>query len=204
MERSRAQTRRGPGRPRSKAADEAIAAATVALLGEGGFAALTMEAVASRAGISKHTLYRRAASPVALVIGFVEGLPADTAPVPDSGDFERDVRDLARNAADLIGASPFSRVLPAVVGAMAHEPALAAAAADYFVRRRAALRPVFERAVGRGELPPDSDPDVLIDLLIAPLYFRRLITREPIDDAFIDAVVSSVLLHSHPAARKDT
>jgi len=203
MARSRAQKGLGPGRPRSKAADEAIAAATVALLSEGGFGALTMEAVASRAGVSKHTLYRRAGSPAALVISLVEGLPAETAPVPDSGDFEHDVRTVARNAAELIGASSFSRVMPALVGAMEHEPALAAAATDYFVRRRAQLRPVFERAVARGELPADSDPDLLIDLLIAPFYFRRLITHDPIDDAFIEAVVASLLLHDHHATSKE-
>ena len=121
--------------------------------------------------------------------------------MPDTGTLEQDVRVVARNAAELIGASPFSRIVPAIVGAMPHEPALAAAAADYFVRRRAELRPVFERAVKRGELPPDSDADLLIDLLISPFYLRRLITHDPIDDAFVEAVVSSVLLHTQ--GRKD-
>lgn len=198
MTRERAQTpqRRGPGRPRSAAADEAIGAATAALLQEGGFAALTMEAVASRAGVSKHTLYRRAGSPAELIIAFVEGLPAETAPVPDTGDLEQDVRAVTRNAAELIGASPYSRVLPALVGAIDHDPALAEAAAGYFVRRRADLRPVFERGIARGELPAGADPDLLIDLVIAPLYLRRLITRDPIDDAFVEAVVHSVMLHA--------
>jgi hypothetical protein len=110
---------------------------------------------------------------------------------------------VARNAAELIGASPFSRVVPALVGAMQYEPALAEAAADYFVRRRAELRPVFQRAVARGELPADTDADLLIDLLLAPFYLRRLITHDPIDDAFVEAVVASVLLHTHANTRKE-
>jgi AcrR family transcriptional regulator len=155
-----------------------------------------MEAVANRAGVSKHTLYRRAASPADLVIALVEGLPEETAPVPDTGSLRGDVQVLARNVAALVAESPYGRVVASLVGAIDHEPALAAAAAGYFVRRRAELRPVFERAVARGELPAGSDPDLLIDLLIAPFYLRRLVTRDPIDDAFVEAVVSSILLHA--------
>jgi hypothetical protein len=83
---------------------------------------------------------------------------------------------------------------------MDHEPALAEAARDDVVRRRAQLRPVFERAAARGELPADSDPD----LLIAPFYPRRLVTHEPIDDAFTEAIVASLLLHTRSETREDT
>lgn len=187
----------GPGRPRSKRADAAILDATLDLLAEGGYAALTMEGIADRAGVGKATLYRRWRSPeeavVAAVSSFVEEIR-----IPDSGSVDEDLRLLMRQAVDVYRGRP-GRVLPGVLAAMAASEEVGRSVRTHFLEgRRAALATVLRRGMERGELPPDADVELILDFLGGPLFYRILVTGGPLDAGLVHGVVDVVL---HGVAR---
>lgn len=190
-------TTTGPGRPRSAHADASILDATLDLLAEGGYAALTMEGIADRAGVGKATLYRRWKSPeeavVAAVSSFVEEIG-----IPDSGSVDEDLRLLMGQAVEVYRGRP-GRVLPGLLAAMAASEEVGRSVRTHFLEgRRAALATVLRRGMERGELPPDADIELILDFLGGPLFYRILVTGGPLDADLVDGVVDVVL---HGAAR---
>src|SRR5438067_2481666 len=111
------------GRPRSPEADRAIAEATVAIISEEGYDALTMAGVAERAGVSTATLYRRWASKEELVVGTVGHLAPDR-PDIDTGSLAGDLTELLAQLADRLNGQG-GRVLRGLIGEMAWNPELA-------------------------------------------------------------------------------
>jgi AcrR family transcriptional regulator len=151
------------GRPRSPRVDQAILTAALRLLGEVGYAQLTMEDVAARAGVGKASLYLRWSSKDALVEHAIRQHGPIVADVPDTGSLAEDMRQFLH--ALIRRRDPASTALPAVAGEAIRNPELR----DVFRRAitaavPAAARTIVERAISRGELPPSSD----IELPAAP------------------------------------
>jgi AcrR family transcriptional regulator len=167
--------RRTPGRPRSEASHQAIIQATLDLLVEGGYGSLTMEAVRTRAGVGKATIYRRWHSKEELVRDAIVFLH-DEFDTPDTGSLRGDYDALAtlvRASASRGGAS----LMPRLLGEAVNDPELFAIFRAHLVEpRRAALRAVLERAVARGEIRKGIDLELLIDLFAGPAVYRLLIT----------------------------
>jgi AcrR family transcriptional regulator len=167
--------RRMPGRPRSEASHQAIIRATLDLLVEGGFGSLTMEAVRTRAGVGKATIYRRWSSKEELVRDAIVFLH-DEIEAPDTGSLRGDYDALAtrvRAAASRGGAA----LMPRLLGEAVNDPELFAIFRAHLVDpRRAALRSVLERGIARGEIRAGIDLDLLIDLFAGPAVYRLLIT----------------------------
>lgn len=191
----------GPGRPRSARADAAILDATLDLLAEGGYAALTMEGIADRAGVGKATLYRRWKSPeeamVAAVTAFVEEIR-----IPDSGSVDEDLRLLMRQAVEVYRGRP-GRVLPGLLAAMAASEEVGGSMRRHFLEdRRAALATVLHRGIERGEIPPDVDVELVLDFLGGPLFYRILVTGGALDDDLAGGVVD-VVLHGVAGTESD-
>lgn len=181
------------GRPRSAEADAAIQAAALELLSERGFSGLTMEALAERAGVSKPTLYRRFHAPAEVAMSVVAALDADAVPLPDTGSLRDDLLAVAIGMVRLLEHSPFGEIVPALVGAGQVHPELREAATRYVARRRALVEELIVRGVDRGELPAGTDAPFVLDLLLAPFYFRHLITHDPVDDGFAARVCDATL-----------
>lgn len=164
------------GRPRDAGRDQALLDATVAVLGESGYGALTTAAVADRAGVSTATLYRRWSSKESLVIAATSAYTQDLTARPDTGTLEGELRLLLLDkAASLTGESGL--LMRALMGEAAHNDALAEALTTAFmlpVRRR--VEEVVQRAVDRGEIPPVEDTDLLGDLVIGPMVSRFFLT----------------------------
>lgn len=181
------------GRPPSARSRRAALDTTVALLAEVGYGRLTTAAVARRAGVSTATLYRHWPSKDALVADAVAGLVAEIR-LPDHGDVRSDLLSLMRDAVRLYTASVAAPALRGVVTEMAHNGALRDTIRGRFLAgRRAALRAVLERGVQRGELVPDIDYELALDLFGGPLFYRFLVTGGPIDDALAAGVVEVVM-----------
>lgn len=166
--------RKAPGRPRRASADGTIVEAALALVAERGFRAATMDAIVARAGVGKTTVYRRWASKEELVADAIARLTAELAPQAGEDRYAlllEQLRDLQRVFADpLLG-----RILPAVLGELQTNPQFAAAWADRVVRpRRQAILALLEQAAQHGELRPDSDPELIADLLVGPAFVREL------------------------------
>ena len=186
--------RRAPGRPRSTDADEAIVHATLELLAEGGLPAVTMEAVAARAGVAKTTVYRRHDSPMSLVAAAAGELALDAVPAPDLGSLRRDLEAIVGDVARVFKDDATRRVIASLISAAARDEALHEALVGRLVRPfRASMAGVLERAERDGELRRGLDRDVLYDLLIAPVFHRALVTGAALDAEWRRAHVEMVL-----------
>ncbi len=190
---------RAVGRPREARADQAIRAATLELMAEQGVHALRMGDVASRAGVGKATIYRRYRSKAELVTDAVGGLVSEIA-VPDTGSTRGDLLALMNEAVELYSNSLAAGLMPTVVDEMSRNTEFAEIARDRFLTgRRAALREVFERGVGRGDLRGDLDVELALDVLGGPLFYRLMITGGPIDARLASNVVELILRGFAPA-----
>jgi AcrR family transcriptional regulator len=152
----------------------------------------SVEAVASRAGVHKTTVYRRWPTRGALLLDALLDRSSVEVPMPDTGSVEGDLRTLMH----AIVANLQSQLASGVVRALVDEPddeELRAAALAFWRERFSLVAGVITRGVERGELTRDSDPDLLIELLIGPLYLRLLVTLEPLTEAYADRVVEMVL-----------
>jgi AcrR family transcriptional regulator len=164
------------------------------LLVEKGFAGLTMEGIAARAGVAKQTVYRWWPSKTdVLVDAFLQDL-AEELPPQDHGDLTLDLRAHLRQLAHFLGQSDPGAVFRALIAQTQHDPAFAAEfRARYLDEQRRRDRLPLERAVRRGQLPADLDLTAETDQLVGPLYYRVLVTGEPIDEDFLDRLVDGFL-----------
>lgn len=184
---------RAPGRPRSADADRAILRATVDLLAEEGYGGVTMEGVASRAGVGKATVYRRWPSKSALVVDAVTACRESGCPPPDSGSVREDLLVFVQAFRDHLRTSDAGRVMPALVAELAHNPELAATFRDGFVQpRRARVLEAVRRGIERGEVRPDIDAELIADGVVAILQYRFLVTGMEIDDDLPERVVDTL------------
>lgn len=169
-------TARPRGRPRSAAADDAILGATAALLAEGGFGALTMEAVALRAGVSKATLYRRWKSKEDLVMHLVSQMPY-AGPAPDTGTTLGDLEELTQIQIDRIADTPLPRMMPRLLAETFDAPDLHAAIVERGVNvLRDTLATIVGRGMDRGELRADLDVELVVDALHGAIVYRILLS----------------------------
>jgi AcrR family transcriptional regulator len=167
--------------------------ATLEVIAEQGARDLRVDDVARRAGVGKATIYRRYRSKDELIAAAVKGLVSEIS-IPDSGSTAEDVLTLMRNAVRVYQGSLQAGVMPGLVEAMRRDPEIARAVREGFLaRRRAELRQVLERGVARGDLRPDLDYELALDVFGGPLFYRLLITGGPIDDALAEGVAELVM-----------
>jgi AcrR family transcriptional regulator len=155
------------GRPRSEVAHQAILDATLELLVEVGFSALTVEGVANRAGVGKATIYRRWPSKLPLVVEAFGQLPGFEE--VDTGDLAGDLKKMLRSYLDVFNSTPLSAVLPSLAGERTHNPELSQLFEPVSKGRRQPLVRAFERALARGEIDASLDLELAADLVVGPI-----------------------------------
>src|SRR3954470_5200493 len=189
------------GRPREARADRAIVTATLELMAERGIRDLRMDDVADRAGVGKATIYRRYRSKDGLVSGAVAALVSEIA-IPDSGSARTDLLVLMTQAVKLYSGSLAAGLIPAVLEEASRNPELASTVRERFLaRRRAALSAVLQRGVQRGDLRRGLDLELALDVLGGAIFYRLLVTGEPIDDRLAEGIVELVLRGFAPDRR---
>jgi AcrR family transcriptional regulator len=193
--------RRTPGRPRSEASHQAIIQATLELLVEVGFRSLTMEAVRTRAGVGKATIYRRWSSKEDLVRDAIVYLH-DEFKTPDTGSLRGDYDALARAVRASASRGGTATLMPRLLGDAFNDPELHAIFRAHLVEpRRAALRTVLERAIARGEIRGDVDLELMIDLFAGPAVYRMLISGGDMSKMFtVDAQLEALMSGLAPRA----
>lgn len=173
---------------------DAILAATVDLVAERGYPALTMDAVAARANASKATIYRRWRNKAELIKAALDAHDAQqNADIPDTGGLRGDLvavlETLRDKASDRIAA-----MIEGLIAAMRHDPELAAALREHTENEELSpFHDALHRAIARGELPGDTDTELIHDVAEA-MIMRQLQIGAPFDAAFIDRLVDDVLL----------
>jgi AcrR family transcriptional regulator len=183
------------GRPRSEKARLAILEAAAELLLERGLSAVSMDAVAERAGVSKATIYRwwRTKETLALDALYNEWAGAPS-PAKSTGSLRGDLLALLRPWVRLASSRPYGRVISALLTEARTNPEFAAIYQSRFVEpRREQGRAIFRDAIERGEIPGNTKIEVALDMLYGPLYHRLLHGHAPLNDRFVRDVVDTAL-----------
>jgi AcrR family transcriptional regulator len=190
--------KRRAGRPRSQEADDAILAAALELLIDRGPMATSIEQVASAAGVTRPTVYRRYPDKTALLIAAVEASYGN----PPSSPQIRDVEHLITGWAHVLSDPRRRRLLRRLYASRDDCPELAHAYRTSLGEHRDQARhKVFDEARRLGQLPPDTDPDVLLDVLSGAVW-QHLVTRPDSAtaseiDRFLRAVLQQVGYRPH-------
>ena len=183
---------RPPGRPRSERAHRAILQAANELLESEGFAAVTVEAIAERAGVSKATVYRWWPNRAAVVMDGFLSIVSSEVPFPHTGHAREDIRIHMRRLAEAFSGK-IGRTVAALIAEGQSDPELAEALRSRWLSvRRAEAREILELGIERGELREDLDLEVAVDVLYGPIYYRMLVGHAPLDDDFADALADHI------------
>ncbi|MER7171550.1 TetR/AcrR family transcriptional regulator [Streptomyces mesophilus] len=183
--------RRGPGRPRQEHMNRAVLDAVVDLVAESGMGALTMDAVAARAGVSKPAVYRRWPTKQDLIIAAAESRIGPLN-VPDLGDFRAELRVVLTTRMEAYRQPGVGRLLAGVIGAAAEADAEPAAYRAYTARVMSETRHVLDRGVARGDVRPDADLAAAATLVASSLLFRLVGEQQKPDEALVESVVELI------------
>ena len=182
---------RGPGRPRSAATRAAILRAVATLLEEGGYPAVSIEAVAQRAGVGKQSIYRWWPGKADLVL---EHLVAYTQAVrpPDRGTLAADLKDLLTWSFRTLSGG-----LGPIMGALMAEAQVDRRFGQAFydqliAARRQVLRGLLERGRARRELPADVDLDTMVDMIYGAMWYRLLLGHEKLNADFAARLIRTL------------
>jgi len=190
------------GRPRSALAQQKILAATAELLSEGGFQAVTMEAVAARAGVAKTTLYRWWPNRAAVALDCVSARMTPISDQPRAGSYRKRFQRQLKATFRLLDSRQGQSIL-ALIGAKQTDPPLGRAYSEQIARpRRAQTRRMAHQAIAVGELAPGTDPDLFLDAIYGPLYYRKVVSGEPVTNDFIDGIVDAAFRAFAPKSRR--
>ncbi|MFI0465131.1 TetR/AcrR family transcriptional regulator [Saccharopolyspora sp. 5N102] len=188
---------------RSERSRVAILTAARELIAEVGYAKLSIEAIAARAGVGKQTIYRWWSSKGAVVfdslLALSEGADGEGIALPDTGDIEADLKTVLRATAAEFADPEFEAPIRALNTEIINDAELAA------IYREKMATPVEEAKKERlrsaqraGQLAADADLDLFLEVLYAPLAQRWLLRSGPLDDAFADALVDAALRAFRP------
>jgi len=181
------------GRPRDPRTRAAILAAARALLERGGLTAVTIEAIAAKAGVSRPTIYRYwPNAPAVAMAAFLEASGE-----PGAGKISRSPLAALRAQLHAVAeafAAPAGRSVAAMVAAAQSETELAKAFRNEFIaRNRDAARLMLERCVAERLVVPPADIELALDLVFGPLFYRLLMGHAPITRGFVDQLLDAVV-----------
>lgn len=173
---------------------DAIRAAVFGELAAVGYARMSIEGIARRAGVGKTAVYRRWKSKLALVLDLVSAVAAEGLPAPATGSLYGDVRALLEVAAHALGHPVASRVVPDLLVEAARHPEIADAVKSALLDgQHGVAAGVVREAVARGELPEGVDVDRALDLIVGPLYWRLVVVRTPLPAGYLDDLAASAV-----------
>ena len=186
-------TQSGHASRRSRS-ERAVLDAARELLAESGFGSLTVEGVATRAGVAKTTIYRRYRSRTDLALAvLIEGV-SDANSQPYVQDTTTELVLLVNRTIHLMSTTLWGRVMKGLVSEVAADPELAQVYREQVVSKRVAdIRLLVERGIARGELRPGLDPEMVTDLLLGPIYYRLFLSGSPLDEDFGKRLVATLL-----------
>ncbi len=176
---------------RSARVRDAVLHATREALAQQGFDGLTISEIARRSGVHATSIQRRWGSLENVLFEVVIDNSEEALPIPDTGSLRGDLLAFGASMVRYL-ATPLGETLLRALISAADDDALAANRAQIVRARYVATSAMVERAIGRGELRAGTDAHLVLDLLIAPLHLRKL-TRQPIDDGFVEQIVDTLL-----------
>ncbi len=184
--------------PRVERSRRVVAEAALELLAEVGYGGLTCEGVAARAGVGKATIYRHWRGKLDLVADAVASLKQPPPALPEGTFRERLIAHL-RHVCTMSASSRWAEVLPALISASARHPELREWHTGFSKQQRRPLIELLQAGVDGGDLPAGTDVDVLAEALVGPIFLRRLMLGEAVDEGDVVAIVDQVVGPGTPA-----
>ena len=189
-----------PGRRRSEESRLAILIAALELMGEVGYAGLTVEGIAARSGTGKQTIYRWWPSKADVLLEAMVTKADMYVPIPDEGSYPADLRAFLHASFALAHRPPVADGLRALMAEAQIESAFGERfRASFLQHRRDALGTILDRAQSRGELPPGLSPGTITDIVFGTIWYRLLATRQVLDEELLEELVST-LAEPRPAS----
>ncbi|WP_405736218.1 TetR/AcrR family transcriptional regulator [Streptomyces sp. NBC_00028] len=169
---------------------EAIRAAVFEELAAVGYARMSIEGIARRAGVGKTAVYRRWRSKLHLVLDVVSALAVQGLPVPDTGALESDLRLLYEMTSRALRHPVASQILPDLQAEAARNPEIAEAVQKALRDgQEGVASKIIVAAEQRGEVRVGRDDELALDLISGPLYWRSVVIRSPkLPKGYLDAL----------------
>lgn len=181
---------------------DAVFEATLAVFAEHGYAGLSVERVAEHSGVHKTTIYRRWRDRNTLLAAAVETLVTQLFPIPSGDTVADDLRTFGRSLVDLL--TDDSPLIAGAVRALFSDVSLdspvAALKQELYAARYRQAEGMVAAGIERGELPAGTDARELVGLIAAPIYYRKLVTGEPLDHTVADRAADTALIAVHAGA----
>jgi len=185
--------------PRIERSRRVIREAALAEFAESGYGGFTIEAVATRAGVGRSTVYRLWRNKLALIADALQTLNEQPRPELSAATPREGVEHLLRHLAEALADSAFSACIPALIEASEHDHSVRTFLHRYSAVRRQTLTDTIAAGIAAGDLPPTIEPDLASLALSGAIFYRRLMTAGPFDGAQIPALIDSVLGPCKPA-----
>ncbi len=184
---------RPAGRPRDEMACARIREATISLLEEVGFASLTCDAIAQRAGTSKATLYRWWPNKVAIVIDAFTRTLTPALPFYEADTLEEYVTVNLRQFAKTVSGRS-GRLLSAIIAAAQNDPDVEQAFLTHWIKpRRMMVRKHLQKFQDKGRLPQDYDIEQVLDVMYGPLHFLLMVKHNKLSAAYAEKMAQVLL-----------
>jgi AcrR family transcriptional regulator len=182
-----------PGRPRSERSRAAVLRATSELIDEVGLRAMTTDEIAGRSGVSKATIYKWWPNKYAVAVeAFLSEMTLESAD-PDTGSAHEDLRLTLRGVTRFYRGRS-GRAYAQLIGEAQFDPQIGAELRHHLIGpRRQLIRAIWDRGVARGELRPEIDPEVAIDLVFGPVMYRLVAGHGPLDDRSADRIADAAM-----------
>jgi AcrR family transcriptional regulator len=172
----------------------AIRNAVMNELAEVGYGRLSIEAVARRAGVGKTAIYRRWSNKLEMVLEIVSDVAGRAVPLPDTGSFADDLALLTMIVSRALQHRIASQIIPDLMAEAARNPQIAETLQKALrTHQQAVGEKLVGQAVRRGELPEGTDPELAVDLMLGPLYWRLAVARTPLPDGYLEKLQASVI-----------
>ena len=181
---------------------EAVLNAAFKELGEKGYGGLSIEAVALRSGVAKTTVYRRWPTRDSLVADALDSRSDRDDPVPDTGSLRGDLKQFCDGVLAKLTSNHGKAMLKSLVAAVDQSPAIVAMVERYWRERRDVGGLIVQRWVSRGVLPPETEADLMVEALIAPIYLRVLLPGGPLTGDLLERFIDLVLAGAVPTSSR--
>ncbi|MEO6651924.1 MAG: TetR/AcrR family transcriptional regulator [Ilumatobacteraceae bacterium] len=170
-----------------------ICRAAIEELAEVGYGAMTIESIAKRAGVSKATVYRHWDGKLDLVASALATAKDDLV-VPSSGPVRDRLTHILRYLAErLDDDNGISACIPALVSASQYDESVRDFHHHNSRRHRQVIIDIVQAGIDAGEITRSTDADLITEILVGPLFYRRLMTPTPFDPDQVEAIIDLVL-----------
>jgi AcrR family transcriptional regulator len=177
---------------RSARVRDAVLQAALQAMAEHGLGGVSISEIARGAGVHASSIQRRWGTRENVMLDALLTYSQEKLPIPDTGALRGDLVAFGRSIAGYL-ATPLGEAVAQTMAATDDDAALAAGRTRFWQSRYDTARVIIDRAIDRDEVSADTDPELALELLVAPLHFRKLLTRQAVDDDFVERLVDGLM-----------